>query len=141
VTAPAAEDPVAVLTATEPDDGYSARVIDAGGRSAAELREACAAFPSLEVSATGRANSILLRWPDPIDDCAHEEYEFVAANVRPPDAVVLTQVVVDGRDALEVSLEDPSVETAALRRVIQEIVAEAERLFALWHPELPEDGA
>jgi hypothetical protein len=112
-----------------------------GGEQSAELREACAAFPSLEVTAAGSANSILLRWPDPIDDCAHEEYECVAANVRPPDAVVLTQVVVDGRDALKITLEDPSVEAAALRRVIHEIVAEAERLFALWHPELPENGA
>lgn len=139
-SATCAEDPLAATT-TELNDGYSARVVDRSGRSAAELREACAAFPSLEVAATGSANSILLRWQDPIDDCAHEEYAFVAANVRPPDGVVLAEVVVDGREALKISLEEPSVGTAALRLVIQEIVAEAESLFALWHPELPENGA
>jgi hypothetical protein len=110
---------------------------------AEELRECCAAFPSLEVAATGGRDSVLVRL-SPVthaDDIADEVYEQVARNVRPGHGVVLMHAIVDGRAALEMVAEDGTATHDELRSVIAEVVAEFDRLVGLWHPHLPRDGA
>lgn len=79
--------------------------------------------------------------PAHAEDIADEVYTLVATNVVPCDGVVLTHEVVDGRAALELAVVDPSVDTDALRSVIDQIGAESERLIGLWHPDLPDSGA
>lgn len=109
----------------------------------AELNHWCEQHPSFQVAETGTVNSVLLRLAPPAhaDDIADEVYEQLAADVHPPHGVVLEHVVLDDRPALRVTLGDPSIDVEILRSVIDEIGADSERLIALWHPELPENGA
>ena len=110
---------------------------------AGELRTCCATFPSLEVAATGGRDSLLVRL-SPVthaEDIADEVYEQVAVNVRPGHGMVLMHALVDGRSALEMVAEDPTVSHAELQSVIADVVAEFDRLVSLWHPHLPADGA
>lgn len=113
------------------------------GEPAEFLRVCCGEFPSLEVATTQRGNSVLVRLAGPVgvDDLSDEVYTLVALHVADREGVVVTHVVLHDRPAIEVVVTDDAVSRTVIRSVIEELVAEADRLVALWHPDLPDTGA
>ena len=106
-----------------------------------EASRACADIPALVVAETADPDATLLRWEPPYGGPDDEVYAVVATHVHPERIVGVAAVVADGRPALELRVNHTQMERAHLRELLREIVTESERLFLLWHPDVPTDGA